>query len=86
MSGFIRELYYGNIDAQAHGIRKGSQLHKASELLSKNEALLYDYYTDAIWSKYTDKLSFVSSTPYSMIFSANFSNAVVIGISSVAAI
>lgn len=45
MSGFIRELYYGNIDPQARGIRKGSLLQKASELLSKNEALLTEKFT-----------------------------------------
>lgn len=42
MTGFIRELYYGNIDPQARCIRRGSNADKASALLSKNERILLE--------------------------------------------
>ena len=45
MKNFIKELYYGNIDPQARGFKKGSYLKKQMTILSESEALLTDRLT-----------------------------------------
>ena len=42
MKNIITELYYGNIDPQARGIKKDSYLQKQMSILSKSEAELTD--------------------------------------------
>ncbi len=40
MKNFITELYYGNIDPQSRGFRKGSYLQKQMNTLTESEKLL----------------------------------------------
>lgn len=40
MAGFIEELFYGNIDPQARGLKATSEAQEAMQTLSDNEALL----------------------------------------------
>ena len=40
MTNFLEELYYGNIDPQARGYRKGSHILKVSENINELEEKL----------------------------------------------
>lgn len=62
MTGFISELFYGNIDPQVRGIRKGSRVEKALAVLVKNEELLTERLCEtekALFLEYVDAYSVV---------------------------
>ena len=40
MTNFLEELYYGNVDPQARGYRKGSHILKVSENINELEEKL----------------------------------------------
>lgn len=45
MANFIEELFYGNIDPQARGYRKGSHIIKVSDIISELEEKLTERLT-----------------------------------------
>lgn len=58
MAGFIEDLYYGNIDAQAYNPEFGAELKKKLNDLTELEKQISDKLTGdekALFLKYTDK-------------------------------
>ena len=65
MAGFIKEIYYGNIEPQAKGINHNEKMQKAMNLLTKNEDILTEKLTGEekkLFIEYVDAWAEVNGT------------------------